>query len=91
MENYLMNYDEKTGEIKGFYLKSIHGNNVPFPTIEITPERHEFYMQYNGKYKLNPETLEDELIVEPELQLQPPTQEDRLNAVESAISAIMGV
>ena len=61
-EKFLMNYDITTGEIKGFYLKSIHGDNVPTPTIEITPEKHTFYMEHNGQYKVNTTTLEDELM-----------------------------
>lgn len=90
MENYLMNYDTTTGDIKGFYLKSIHGDNMPTPTIEITAEKHDFYMQNNGLYRLNPTTLEDELI--PVIVAIPePTVEERTEALESAISALMGV
>jgi hypothetical protein len=66
MENYLMNYCEKTGVIRGFYLKSIHGDKIPSPNIEISPEKHMFYMDHNGEYKLNPITLEDELLPIPE-------------------------
>lgn len=73
MENYFMHYDPESGEIKGFYLKSIHVN-IPSPTIEIIPEKHEFYMENNGRYKLNPVTLEDELIPIPEPVPQPLTE-----------------
>lgn len=90
-ENFLMNYDTTTGEIKGFYLKSIHGDNIPIPTIEITPEKHQFYMENNGKYKLNPTTLEDEIIPTPEPKPQPPSESDRLAAAEAAIAILMGV
>ena len=76
-ENFYLNYDATTGDILGFYLKSIHGDNIPNPSIEITPEKHEFYMQNNGKYRLNPKTLEDELI--PVVETTPePTQEELL-------------
>lgn len=61
-ENFLMHYDITTGDILGFYLKSIHGDNIPTPNKEITPEEHKFYMENNGKYKLNPSSLEDEEI-----------------------------
>lgn len=81
-ENFLMNYDTTTGEIKGFYLKSENGDNIPTPTIEITQEKHDFYMENNGQYKLNPSTLEDELILIP---LQTPTLslEERIAMLEN--------
>lgn len=60
-ENFLLNYDPETGDIKGFYLRSIHGDNIPQPYIEITPEKHDFYIGNNGLYKLDPITLEDML------------------------------
>jgi len=72
MENYLMNYDKQTGEIKGFYLKSVHGGNIPTPILEITPEKHSFYINNNGKYKINIVTLADELAP----VIVPPIQED---------------
>lgn len=90
MENYLLNYDPSTGNILGFYLKSIH-ENIPEPYIEITPEKHDFYMRNNGLYRLNPQTLEDELVPIASPAPQPPNTEDRLNAIEAAISALMGV
>lgn len=58
---YLMNYDVSTGDILGFYIKLIN-RNIPQPTIEITEEKHDFYMDNNSLYRLNPQTLEDELI-----------------------------
>lgn len=61
-ENYLMAYDATTGNILGFYLKSIHGDNILTPNLEITQEKHDFYMEHNGQYRLNITTLEDELI-----------------------------
>lgn len=80
-ENYLMNYDTTTGEIKGFYLKSIHGDNIPTPNVEITPEKHEFYMENNGKYKLNVTTLEDEIIA---IEVKPSlTLEERITLIEN--------
>lgn len=63
MENYILAYDAETGEFVGFYLRSIHGDSIPEPNVEITPEKHAFYMEHNGQYKLNPATLEDVLIV----------------------------
>lgn len=78
-ENYFMNYDATTGEIKGFYLKSINGDNLPTPNKEITKEKHLFYMQNQGKYKLNIQTLEDELI--PIIDaVKVPTQDEILRA-----------
>jgi len=65
-EKYFISYDEVTGEIKGFYVKSVHGDNIPTPNKEITSEKHDFYMVNNGLYKLNPLTLEDELLPTPE-------------------------
>lgn len=67
MEIYLMEYDNN-GNIKGFYPKS-HINNYPNPPtqfIEIDEEKHRFYMNNNGKYKLNIATLENELLPIPE-------------------------
>lgn len=91
MENYFMNYDEKTGMTKGFYLKSIHGDNIPTPNIEITPEKHDFYVQNNGLYKINTTTLQDETIPISTPQIQIPSTQDRLNSIESAIATLMGV
>lgn len=88
-ENYLMHYDATTGDILGFYLKSIHGDNIPAPTIEITEEKHAFYMDNNGKYKLNIETLEDKLVQFTETISV--NDSDRIIALENAISILMGV
>jgi hypothetical protein len=87
MENYLMNYDTVTGLIKGFYLRSIH-INIPFPCVEITSAKHDFYM--NGLYKLNYITLQDELIPI-DTTPEPPTLESRVSSNEDAISFLMGV
>lgn len=84
MENYLMNYDETTGNILGFYLKSINVN-IPNPNIEITPEKHNFYMENNGLYRLNPTTLADELLLIP---IQPPSETDRITALENALLSL---
>lgn len=94
MGNYLMNYDSETGEIKGFYLKSIH-TNIPAPCLETTSEKHQFYMENNGKYKLNPATLEDELMPIPEPVPQPPTAiellKKQVSDLENQILVLMGV
>ena len=84
MENYLMNYDEKSGQIKGFYLKSIHGDNIPSPTIEVSFEKHDFYMQNNGKYKLNLQTLEDELI-----PIAEPSQSDLIKVELASLDDVL--
>lgn len=91
MENYFMNYDAATGQIKGFYLRSLHGDKIPSPTLEITEERYKFYLEHNGQYKLNTQTLEDELIQTSAPQIQIPSYNDRLNAIEDAMSKLMGV
>lgn len=82
MENYFMNYDTTTGEIKGFYLKSIHGENIPTPNKEITPEKHNFYMEHNGEYKIDVTTLEDELVQIGEVT-QSLTLEERIAMLEN--------
>ena len=79
MENYYLNYDEKTGEIKGFYLKSIHGDNIPTPFIEISPEKHRFFMENNSKYKININTLTEEKIEVTYIEKEP-TEQEELNA-----------
>lgn len=56
-----MNYDRETGEITGFYLAS-RNKNIPENCVEISPDKHLFYVENNGKYKINVTTLEDELI-----------------------------
>lgn len=86
MENYSMNYDELTGEIKGFYLKSIHGDKIPSPTIEISPEKHMFYMEHNGEYKLNTITLEDELLPIPEPL---PREKTELDIIRETLDALV--
>lgn len=78
-ESYLMAYDTTTGDILGFYLKSIHGDNIPTPNKEVTKEKHNFYMENNGKYKINVTTLEDELIPVT-TNTQQPTQDEILRA-----------
>lgn len=88
-ENYIMNYDPIMGGIKGFYLKSIHGDNIPTPSIEITSEKHQFYLANNGKYKLNPVTLEDELLPISEPGIPQITDSERITMVEEAINMLM--
>lgn len=86
-----MNYDEQ-GDILGFYLRSIHGDNIPSPTIEITPEKHLFYMENQGKYKLNVLTLEDEeipVVVVPQEKTELEKLKERQNATENAILFLM--
>jgi hypothetical protein len=63
----LMDYDKTTGEIKGFYHKEIQGDKIPEGCIEITDEKHEFYLLNNGKYKIDVNTFEDIHLPEPEL------------------------
>ena len=86
-ENYLMAYDATAGNILGFYLKSIHGDNIPTPSLEITAEKHNFYMNNQGKYKLNIETLEDELIpvVEAKTEI---TTDERMALMQKAIDEL---
>ena len=81
MENYYLNYDEKRGEIKGFYLKSIHGDNIPTPFIEISPEKHRFFMENNSKYKININTLTEEKIEVTYIEKEPTEQERLLSTV----------
>lgn len=62
--DYLMTYNQATGEITGFYpsdLLKLYGE-IPQPNLKITEQKHDFYAQHNGQYKLNPETLVDEPI-----------------------------
>jgi len=90
MEDYLMNYDEQTGEIKGFYLRPVH-TIIPLPIKEITEEKHQFYMENNGKYKLNPITLEDELIPYVEIP-QPKTELEILKeTIDMLVLSSLGV
>lgn len=78
-EKYYLNYDEKTGVIKGFYLKSIHGDNIPTPNIEITTEKHDFFFKNNGLYKINLKTLTEEKIEVKPFQKEP-TEQEKINA-----------
>lgn len=89
-ENYLMHYDEN-GFIQGFYLRSIHGNNIPEPYIEISDEKHQFYLDNQGKYKINPVTLEDEIVQVPEPQPYEHTLEERNRADIDYIAIMAGV
>lgn len=83
-------YDATTGEILGFYFESIHEDNIPTPNKEITPEEHEFYMDNNGKYRLNPTTLEYEEI--PVTTITPePTLEERNRADIDYILVMQGL
>lgn len=85
MENYFMDYDKTTGQILGFYIYSIHGNNIPKGCIEISQEKYEYYISNSGLVKLNPETLED--IIIPLIQTQQSQNEtevlkERINQIE---------
>jgi len=92
-ENYLLNYDEITGEIKGFFLRS-QNKDIPFPTIEITLAKRNFYSYHIGKYKINIQTLEEELVPtvidntpQPKTELELIIQ--RTEAVEGALVFFM--
>lgn len=92
MENYFMDYNKDTGDIKGFYLKSIHGVNIPEGCIEITPEKHDFYMDNNGLYRLNLTTLIDELIpivILPVVKTEVQINTERIDAMETTLMGLM--
>lgn len=78
-----LNYDSETGNILGFYIKSIHGDNIPIPNIEIPPEKYQFYMNNNGRYKLDITTLAD---VEIEQSGPAPSMEEYLLDLDYRLS-----
>jgi hypothetical protein len=92
-ENYLMNFDEETGKIKGFYLRSVHGIAIPTPCIEISPADHALIIHNNGRYKLNVETKTLEELSEPEVELESygPTLDDKNRADIDYLAIMMGV
>lgn len=72
-----LNYDETTGEIKGFYTPEIH-SAIPEPNIEITEEIWQNLIANGGKYKVDVEALE---IVEKPPYV--PTNEELLTAIRA--------
>lgn len=51
-----VNYDAKTGDIKGFYPDDIAYANIPAPYIEIDETAHQDCMNHQGKRKVDLET-----------------------------------
>jgi len=91
--NYLMSYDNE-GNIITFYptndLASYH--DIPAQIIEITQEKYDFYHQKIDKYKLNPQTLQDELIPYVEPLPQPKTELEILKeTIDMLVLSSLGV
>ena len=65
-EKYLMVYDND-GNIITFIPKSDISSyrDIPTQIIEITEEKHKFYTDNDGRYRINLITLEDELLPVP--------------------------
>lgn len=78
-----LNYDETTGEIKGFYSDEIH-SVIPAPNIEITDEVWQNLIANNGKHKVNVNTLE---IVEKPPYI--PTNDELLAAIRAKRDRLM--
>lgn len=71
-----MDYDKETGAIKGFYSPEFHGENIPEGCIQITKEKHAFYLTNGGRYKIDIVTLEDIRMPDPEPPIKSPTNDD---------------
>lgn len=83
-------YDTLTGIIIGYYDPVIN-KDIPTNSIEITDEQWIDCITNQGKWMAD--TVNKVLVLAPPLPApgpQPPTQEERLTAVESAILALMG-
>ena len=98
MENkpqYYVSFDS-VGNIAGFYERSIHGDAIPETAIPITTEAWQTYVAAPHLYKLDngvirektPEEIEAERAQRPP---EPPTLEQRLQATEQALLALMEV
>ncbi|QTX33203.1 hypothetical protein KAR29_04725 [Aminithiophilus ramosus] len=51
----LAHYDENTGEILGFYSRDIHGDDIPFPAVEIAAEQWRECLENPGRRRISPE------------------------------------
>jgi len=84
-ETYLMVYDNE-GNIITYIPKSDISSYTDIPTqvIEITEEKHIFYVSNNGRYKIDPITLEDVLIpIIVDTTVPIPSLSDRMDALEN--------
>jgi hypothetical protein len=92
---YYVDFDQ-SGTIAGFYVDTIHGDAIPETAIPITVEEWQTYAAAPHLYKLDngvirektPEEIEAERAQRPP---EPPTLEQRLQATEQALLALMEV
>jgi len=90
---YYVDFDQ-SGNIAGFYERSIHGDAIPETAIPITEDEWRTYVSAPQLYKLDggmirektQEEIEDELAQQPPL---PPSMEQRLEAAEEALRTLM--
>src|SRR5690625_3359659 len=55
-QQYYVNFNE-TGNIIGFYIDTIHGDNIPESAIPISTEDWQVYSADASKYKLDGDTI----------------------------------
>ena len=75
-----VNYDAKTGEIKGFYPDDIGYANIPEPNIEITTEQHFDCINNQGERKVDLETKKI-ISFEPVIQEQTPVEYEQVDPI----------
>src|SRR5690625_344087 len=72
---YYADFDE-SGNIAGFFLNEIHGDNIPETAIPITDEEWQTYIEDSNKYKLDGDSIrektQEELDAEEEARPKPP-------------------
>ena len=90
---YYVTFDA-AGNIAGFYVDTIHGDAIPETAIPITVEEWQTYAAAPHLYRLDGETIREKTPEEIEAERAqrppaPPTLEERLEASEEALRALM--
>jgi len=92
---YYVDFDQ-SGNIAGFYVDEIHGDAIPKTAIPITEDEWRTYVSAPQLYKLDGEMIREKTQEEIEAERaqrppEPPTLEQRLQATEQALLALMEV
>jgi len=85
-ENYIYAYKKDDGMPVGFFLQSIHGEDIPTPNIEITEEQHTWCMEHNGRFKLDLATME---FIEIELPETIDTTQDKAEKYDALVALLV--
>jgi len=73
-----------TGNITGFYVNEIHGDNIPETAIPITEDEWRTYVAAPHRYKLDGDTIREKTPeeIEAERAQQPPSPKSQVEVLE---------